>query len=288
MKKSGLLGSIVTGAVVFGGLFCAISCTEKVPVGYEAVVYNMNGGVSGETLSQGWHLVSPTKKVKLFTIGNEQLILSKDSREGSEEDDSFRVSTSDDAMLSISFQMSYRFNPETLANTYKKFKGMDGETIVNNRVKTVLKSKVSEITTDYSMMDIYSGNRNEINNKLTEYLNGEFLDAYGIEVLDASIIDVHPDKKLKESIDSRVTALQKKQQAQAEQETAKVEAETALIKAQNEAEIAVTKAEAEAKANQLKASSITPELIAMKEAEARLKHGWVTVKGADATVVNGK
>ena len=40
----------------------------------------------------------------------------------------------------------------------------------------------------------------------------------GIEVLDASIVDVHPDKKLKQAIDNRVTALQEKQQAQAEQD----------------------------------------------------------------------
>lgn len=151
-------------------------------------------------------------------------------------------------------------------------------------------TKVSEITTDYSMMDIYSGNRSEINNKITEYLNNAFEKEYGIQVLDASIIDVHPDDKLKESIDNRVTALQQKQQAQVEQETAKVQAETALIKAQNEADIKVTAAKAEAEANQLKSASLTPELIQMTEAEARLKHGWVTVQGADATVVdaNGK
>lgn len=286
--KKGLIGAILTAVIIIVGFFCMIGCIEKVPVGYEAVVYNMNGGVSGETLTQGWHIVSPTKKVKEFTISNEQLILSQDSREGSEEDESFKVSTSDDAMLAISFQMSYRFKSETLVDTYKKFKGMDGEAIINNRVKTVLKSKVSEVTTDYSMMDIYSGNRNEINNKLTAYLNEEFGEAYGIEVLDASIIDVHPDDKLKEAIDNRVTALQQKQQAQAEQETAKVQAETALIKAQNEADIKVMEAEAEAKSNSLKASSITPELIQMKEAEARLKHGWVTVQGADNTVVDAK
>lgn len=96
----------------------------------------------------------------------------------------------------------------------------------------------------------------------------------------------HPDDKLKESIDNRVTALQQKQQAQVEQETAKVQAQTALIKAQNDADIKVTKAEAEAKANKLKSESLTPELIQMTEAEARLKHGWVTVQGADATVVD--
>lgn len=173
-EEKGLIGAIVTAIVVIAVVVGAIMCIEKIPVGYEAVVYNINGGVSGETLGTGWHVVSPTKKVKNFTISNEQIILSKDSREGSEGDDSFKVSTSDDAMLAISFQMSYRFNPDTLVDTYKKFKGMDGEAIVNSRVKTVLKSRVSEITTDYSMMDIYSGNRSEINNKITEYLNNAF------------------------------------------------------------------------------------------------------------------
>lgn len=278
-KKAGLVGSVVTAIIVVVAIVCLIVCIERVPVGYNAVVYNINGGVSGEVLDTGWHIVAPTKKVKDFTISNEQIILSKDSREGSENDDSFKVSTSDDAMLSISFQMSYRFDPETIADTYKKFRGMDGEAIINSRVKTVLKSKVSEVTTDYSMMDIYSGNRSEINNKITEYLNEEFEKEYGVHVLDASIIDVHPDDKLKESIDNRVMALQQKQQAQVEQETAKVQAETALIKAQNEADIKITAAKAEAEANSLKSASLTPELIQMTEAEARLKHGWVTVQG---------
>lgn len=52
--------------------------------------------------------------------------------------------------------MSYRYNPDTLVDTYKKFKGMDGDDIIESRVKPVLKSKISEITTNYSMMDIYS------------------------------------------------------------------------------------------------------------------------------------
>lgn len=73
---------------------------------------------------------------------------------------------------------------------------MDGDDIIESRVKPVLKSKISEITTNYSMMDIYSGNRSKLNSELTDYLNSEFSDKYGIEVLDASIIDVHPDKKL--------------------------------------------------------------------------------------------
>lgn len=283
-RKSGALGGIIVALLLIIGIPALFLCVERIPTGYEGVVYSMAGGVEEETLGQGWHIVSPTKKVEEFTISNEQLLLAKDKDE--DEDMSFKVATSDDASISVSFQMSYRYKSEAIVDTYKKYKGMDGEDIVDKRVKSVLKSKVSEVTSDYSMMDIYSGNRSEINNAITTYLNEEFGEAYGMEVLDASIIDVHPDDKLKEAIDNRVTALQEKQQAQAEQEKVKVEAETAKIKAQNEADIKVLEAEAEAKANKLKAESITQQLIDMKEAEARYKHGWVTVQGADAVVTD--
>ena len=295
MSKKGLVIGVAVVALA-GGAF-TVSRMERIPTGRVGVQYSLNGGVKDEVLDMGVNFVLPGIHVKEFTIGNEQLILSKDKREGSKGDDSFKVATSDDASISISFQMSYRYNPETVVDTYKKFKGMDGEDIVEQRVKTVLKSKISEITTDYSMMQLYSGNRSEINDKITEYLNEEFGKAYGIEVMDASIIDVHPDKKLKAAIDNRVKALQEKQQAEAEQEKIKVQKETEKMQAEADAQIAVTQAQAkadkmrieaqaEADANNLKSSSITPELIQMKEAEARLQHGWVTVQGANTVVAN--
>ena len=282
----GFIGSIVTALVIVVLLVGGISCIEKIPVGYEGVQYSVSGGVKDETLGQGWHLVSPTIRVKEFTISNEQLVLTKDSREGSEEDESFKVATSDDASISIDFQMSYRFIPEKLIETYKKFKGMDGNDIVQNRVRTVLKSKVSEITTNYSLMDIYSGNRKQINDELTDYLNTELRDFYGIEVIDASIINSHPDENLKKTIEARVQAQQSKAQAKAEQDAIKVKAETELIEAKKEAEIKVTEAEAEAEANRVISESITENLIRMKEAEARLKHGWVTIQGAESVIAD--
>lgn len=284
MRKKPIFIVAVIVVAIIGSIF-TISSLTKIDAGKVGVIYSMNGGIKEETLSQGVHFISPLWKVKQFTIGNEQMVLSKDSREGSPEDDSFNVATSDDANISISFQMSYRYQPDRVVETYKKFKGMDGAQIVENRIKTVIKSKVSEITTNYSLMDIYSGNRSEINNKLTDYLNDAFSKEYGIEVINASIIDAHPDEKLKEAIDNRVKTTQEKQQAILEQEKIKVEAETALIKAQADANVKLEQAKAEAEANRLLSESITPELIQMKEAEARLKHGWVEIQGAANTVV---
>lgn len=284
MSNKGFIGGIALAVVLVIGLICGLMCIEKVPVGYEGVVYSMAGGVQEETLSQGWHLVAPNKKVNLFTVANEQLVLTKDSRDGSEGDESFNVSTADDASISISFQMSYRYIPADLVSTYKKFKGMDGEKIVNSRVRTVLKSKISEVTTDYSMMDIYSGNRSKINNEITKCLNDAFKKEYGIEVISASIVDVHPDERLQKTIEDRVTALQKKQQAQAEQETAKVEAETKKIKAQADADAMIIAAQAEADAYRIKSAEITDALLKKWELDARAKHGWVTIQGGTPIV----
>ena len=286
--NKGKIGGVILALVIIVGIICCALCLERIPTGYVGVVYSMSGGVQDEILTQGFHLVAPTKHVKEFTVGNEQLVLSQDERDGSESDESFLVSTADNANISISFQMSYRFKQDEVTDTYKKFRGMDGEQIVNSRVRTVLKAKISEVTTDYTMMDIYSGDRGKINDELTEFLNKELGEEFGIEVMDASIIDVHPDAQLQKTINDRVTAMQKKQQAEAEQETIKVQNQTRLLEAQAEADAKKIEAEGEAEANRIIAASITDGLLKKMEMEARMEHGWVTVQGADTVVTNAQ
>ena len=282
--QKGKIGAVLLAIVLIAGLICCIKCLERIPTGYVGVVYSMNGGVQDELLTQGFHLVAPTKHVKEFTIGNEQLVLSKDERDGSEGDDSFLVSTADNANISISFQMSYRFKEDEVVSTYKRFRGMDGEQIVNSRVRTVLKAKISEVTTVYTMMDIYSGDRGKINDEITAFLNEELGKEFGIEVIDASIIDVHPDAQLQQTIDDRVKAMQRKQQAQAEQETIKIQNQTKLLEAQANADARKIEAQGEADANRIIAESLTDPLLRKMEMEARQEHGWVTVQGANTVV----
>ena len=207
MKKT--IAIIIATVLSLTVAITALLCLERIPAGYVGVVYSMNGGVQDDLLTQGFHFVNPTKQVKEFTIGNEQLVLTQDERDGSKGDDSFMVSTADNANISISFQMSYRFQQDKVVETYKRFRGMSGSDIVSSRVRTVLKAKISEVTTFYTMMDIYSGDRGKINDEITEFLNKELSEEYGIEVIDASIIDVHPDEQLQQTINDRVKAMQR-------------------------------------------------------------------------------
>ena len=67
--KKGFLGSIGLAVIIVAGLICVAKCSVRVPAGYVAVEYKMNGGISNDTLSQGWHLISPTVKTSLYSIG---------------------------------------------------------------------------------------------------------------------------------------------------------------------------------------------------------------------------
>lgn len=85
MSKTGKLGGAILGVALIGGAVVGINCMEKVPAGYFGVVYNFSSGISDQVLSQGWHLVSPTKKVTTYSIGIEQSYLTSEDKGDSPE-----------------------------------------------------------------------------------------------------------------------------------------------------------------------------------------------------------
>ena len=96
------------------------------------------------------------------------------------------------------------------------------------------------------------------------------------------------DEDTRKAIDAKIAAQQNAEtqaiQNQTNIDKAKADAEAKVTAAQGDADAKVIAAQAEADANAKINSSITDQLIRMKEAEARLKHGWVTVQGSDTVV----
>lgn len=135
MVKKGFIGAIVLAVVLFGGVILGLMCTERIPAGYVGVVYNMNGGVDGEVLQQGWHLVSPTKKVTTYSIGIEQSYLTAENKGDSPNDESFNIPTSDGKTVRVNLEFSYRFDEERVSETFTMFKGKSGEEIKNTFIK---------------------------------------------------------------------------------------------------------------------------------------------------------
>ncbi len=271
MKKNGLLGGITLALVLIVGLICCVKCLERVPAGYVGVVYNMNGGVDGEVLSQGWHLVSPTKKVTTYSIGIEQSYLTSEDKGDSPKDESFNIPTSDGKTVRVNLEFSYRFDESRVPQTFTMFKGKSGEEIKNSFIKPKIIAWTQEVSANYPVTDIFGDKRTAINAELDVYLREKF-DQYGIIIDTVNFTDISVDNETAAAIQKKVTAQQELELANIEAQTAKIQAEKdkqvaeinaekKIIEANAEADVVRIAAEAEAEANREIASSLTPELI---------------------------
>ena len=300
----GKIGAIIIAVVLLLGLICCVSCLEKVPAGYVGVVYNMNGGVDGEVLTQGWHLVAPTKKVTTYSIGLEQSYLTSEKKGDSPKDESFSIPTSDGKTVQVNLAFSYRFDETRVAETFVMFKGKSGESIKDTFIKPKVIAWTQEVSANYPVTDIFGDKRTAINAELDIYLRNKF-DQYGIIIDTVNFTDISVDEETAAAIQKKVTAQQELELATIEAQTAQIQAqkekdvariaaekdkevaqiaaEKALIEANAQAEVIRIAAEAEAEANREIAASLTSELIEKIKYE-QWNGVLPTVSGASALV----
>ena len=275
-KKVG--GTLIIALALIVAVVLGVICIEKIPRGHVGSIYSIRGGTSDEVLSEGCHIVSPTKKVTEYSIATEQLLLT------AEEDESFNA-TCKDGVLNVDLEMSYHFEADNIPEIAKKYRGMSGSDIVKNIIKSKARTYVNEVTSEYTILEAYMDKKPELNQELTVHLK-EALTPFGIVVESATIPRAEPDEAIKTAITERSKKAQEVEAAKQEQEKQKILAETKIIEAQGEAEAAIAKAAGEAEANRLISESLTPELLEQMEMEARIKHGWVTINGAGNTIVD--
>ena len=280
--RKGTIGAILLAILIFGGLLVCLACTERIPTGYVGVVYNMSGGVDGEVLSQGFHVVAPTKKVTTYSIGIEQSYLTSEDKGDSPKDESFSIPTSDGKTVKVNLEFSYRFDEERVAETFTKFKGKSGEDIKDTFIKPKIIAWTQEVSANYPVTDIFGDKRTQINAELDTYLREKFT-PYGIIIDTVNFTDISVDNETAAAIQKKVNAQQELELANIEAETAKIQAnkdrEVARVQAEKDKEVATIKAEqkiiaaeadaealriaseAEAEANREIAASLTPQLI---------------------------
>ena len=304
--STGKIGAIVLAIVMVVGMALAAMCLERVPTGHVGVVYNMNGGVDGEVLTQGWHMVSPTKKVTTYSIGIEQSYLTASNKGDSKNDESFSTPTADGKSLTVDLEFSYRFDETCITNTFTRFKGQSGEDVKNTFIKPKMIAWTQEVTAKYPVTDVFGDKSQELNEALDVYLKEKFV-PYGIVIDTVNFTNIATDEETQAAIQKKVTAQQEMELAEIESKTAKIQAEkdkeVALIAAQKDKEKAeieaemlkieaegkaqaeMIAAEAQAEANRKIAASLTPELIEKIKYE-QWNGELPTVQGDTATIVD--
>lgn len=304
--RKGSIGAFMLALIMIVGAFLLILCTEKIPAGYVGVVYNMSGGIEGETLSQGFKIVAPTKKVTLYSVGLEQSYLSSEKIGDSRDDESFKIPTSDGKTVTVNLEFSYMFDPERVADTFVRFKGMSGSEIKDTFIKPKVKAWTQEVSANYPVTDIFGDKRTQINEDLDVHLKAKF-DEYGIIIDTVNFTDISVDPETQAAIQKKVNAQQELELANIEAQTAKIQAnkdrEVARVQAEKDKEVAAIKAEqkiiaaeaeaealriaseAEAEANRKIAASLTGELIEKIKYE-QWNGVMPSVQGADGVIVD--
>lgn len=257
-----------------------------IPVNAIGVQVNAFSGVKDTTLPTGYHLTIPfvDKVYKLSTSVQTKTM------------DKITTQTKDGQWLNTNIDVKYKVNADKAMIVFSNYTTLEN---VNEKViAPAVQRAIESVTGSYDIYDVLGAKRTEVYKAIDEALKKTF-ESYNLEFVSFTITDQDAGDEIESAIRSESvkqkeidTAKQEQEKAKVEAETkkvqAQVEAETLLIQAKAEADTAVVKAEGEAKANKIKSDSITDNLIRMKEAEARMQHGWVTVKGNGAVITNGQ
>ena len=257
-----------------------------IPVNTIGVQVNAFSGVKDTTLPTGYHLTIPfvDKVYKLSTSVQTKTM------------DKITTQTKDGQWLNTNIDVKYKVNADKAMIVFSNYTTLEN---VNEKViAPAVQRAIESVTGSYDIYDVLGAKRTEVYKAIDEALKKTF-ESYNLEFVSFTITDQDAGDEIESAIRSESvkqkeidTAKQEQEKAKVEAETkkvqAQVEAETLLIQAKAEADTAVVKAEGEAKANKIKSDSITDNLIRMKEAEARMQHGWVTVQGNGAVITNGQ
>ncbi|CAM2974250.1 prohibitin family protein [Hathewaya histolytica] len=264
--KSKRLGAIVSAVVIGFCVIIGVKSAEIIKPGYVGIVYSMNGGVQNKVLTQGLKFTSPIKSVKQYSVATEQAFLSKDKREGSEDDDSFIIPTKDGKTVNVDLEFAYHFDSEKLPKTFTRFKGQSGKDIEKTFIRGKMKSWASEVSSNFSVIDIYGEQRGRLNKEMLEYSKKKF-DEYGIVIDSVNFPRIGLDNETEKAIQNRINSQQKLEQSKIERDKSKIEAEKKKIEAQADADAKLIKANSEAQANKKLQESLTPTIVEYKKIE---------------------
>lgn len=201
--------------------------------------------------------------------------------------DDMAVTTKDAQGLTIDIEMQYHIDPTKAVETYKQFKSVPEDAWIKAFVQQRIQRGVQEVASNYTIIEIMGEKRGLFQVEVDKAV-AEAMIANHLILHTASVDDMKAPESIVTAIQENAKARQAVETAKQKQEEEKVKNQTKVDKAEADAKARLIEAEAESKANELLAQKIDENLIRYMEAEARQKHGWVNVIGADGVIVDPK
>lgn len=265
--------AITVGVVALSLLLIRGLAVKRIPANTVGVKVSAFNGAQKTTLQTGYHFKIPFVD-KIYTLPTSVQTKTMEK---------LTTQTKDGQWLNTNIDVKYKINKEEAMTVFSNY--TDLENVNNNVISPAVQRAIESVTGDYDIYDILGAKRTEVYEAIDKALKEKF-ESYNLEFVSFTITDQDAGDEIEAAIKNESVKQKEIDTAKQEQEKSKVEAETKKVQAQAEADTAIIRAEGEAKSNKIKSDSITDNLIRMKEAEAREKHGWVTVNGANGVITN--
>lgn len=236
------VGSLLGGVVLLVILFFAFGYT-KVEYGHIGIVKSF-GNLQG-TVSSGAHLVAPWKSVASVSVQNNLRTYEMDAQANN------AAVSKDSQPVYLTVQVNYQVEANGAVKLYQR----TGGDFLNRILDPAVYQYTKEVTAEYRATD-FAANRENIRKKIENRLSAS-VEPQGIQINNVTLKNVGFTPALSQAIERTVEAIQNAKQAQAQVQ---------VVQAQAQQKIAA--AEGDAKAQKLRRSTLTPELLQQEAIQA--------------------
>lgn len=237
-----------------------LMCIAVVPANTVGVKYSSFSGTSEKTLGEGIHFKTPFDTIY-------EIDTTVQERTG----EKIKVQTSDAQSIDMEVNIKYQVSNKDAFKVYKGYKTLHA--LDKNIIANYAQSVLSEVCTQYNIIDILGNKRNEVVIKASDLLKNKYA-IEGVTFKDMTIKKMSAGDALEEAIEAE--AIAKKSVETAEQNK---------LKAQKDAETKLITAQGEANANAVKTSQLTDQILIEQWIE-RWDGKLPTVSGSDGNMID--
>lgn len=224
------------------------------------VIHRGGGGVDPVPLGAGFHLRNPLMtQIQEYPTFMQNLVLTRASTEGSENNDEINVNSVEGQPLSLDVSMSFELRGDRVPQLYQTFR-TDVQTISHGYIRQAIRQSLQEVVGNEEIAAILGPKKAEMVTRTQANLQKR-LDPYGIDVRQFTLNEFRAPKAVMDAISMKNVMQQQALTAQNELQKNTFQAQGDSIKAAGRAKAITAEAEAQAKANELLSRSITNTLV---------------------------
>lgn len=262
--------AMVVGVVVFFiALVVGVVCCAKletirpghVGVSVAKCGNNTQGtGVKKEPIPAGYYwreLIC--EEVLSYPTSIQTLILTKAHTEGSPNDDSITVNSSEGMPISVDTSMSFTLDGAKVPNLYTKYRN-DLDHIKTTFLRQTIREALQATFAKYTAEQLYSSHKEKARAEAQQYLQ-EKLGVDGFVLAQFTVNELRVPEQVTRAINAKVAMIQDAQRSEQEVRKTEALAKQHVAEAEGKAKAKRAIADAEAYYNMTVAKSITPALI---------------------------